>query len=39
MQLRIANHVAIAADSGERRPHPEVASVRDGQIVAEEWGS
>jgi len=39
MQLRIANHVAIAADSGERRPYPEVASVRDGQIVAEEWGS
>lgn len=39
MQLRIANHVAIASDSGERRPYPEVASVRDGQIVAEEWGS
>lgn len=39
MQLRIANHVAIASDSGERRPHPEVASVREGQIVAEEWGS
>lgn len=39
MQLRIANHVAIASDSGERRPHPEVASIREGQIVAEEWGS
>jgi len=39
MQLRIANHVAIASDSGERRPHPEVASIRGGQIVAEEWGS
>jgi len=39
LQLRIANHVAIAAASKERRPYPEVASVRDGQIVAEEWGS
>ncbi len=39
MQLRIANHVAIAPDEGKRRPHPEVAFVKDGQIVAEEWGS
>ncbi|MBN1430216.1 MAG: septum site-determining protein MinC [Anaerolineae bacterium] len=39
MQLRIANHVAIAPDSGQARPHPEIASVREGQIVAEEWGS
>jgi septum site-determining protein MinC len=39
MQLRIANHVAIAPDSGQPRPHPEIAFVRDGQIVAEEWGT
>ncbi len=39
MQLRIANHVAIAPDDGRSRPHPEFASVRGGQIVAEEWGS
>ncbi len=39
MQLRIANYVAIAGDDGHRRPHPEYAMVRDGQIVAEEWGS
>ena len=39
MQLRIANHVAIAPDDGKQRPHPEIASVHDGQIVAEEWGS
>ncbi len=38
MQLRIANHVAIATDDNRPRPHPEVASVRNGQIVAEEWG-
>jgi len=39
MQLRIANHVAIAPDSKQARPHPETAFVREGQIVAEEWGS
>lgn len=38
MQLRIASHVAIAPDDGERRPHPEIASVQDGQIISEEWG-
>jgi septum site-determining protein MinC len=38
MQLRIANRVAIAPDDGQTRPHPEVASVHNGQIVAEEWG-
>lgn len=37
-QLRIANHVAIASDDGRPRPQPEVAFVRSGQIVAEEWG-
>lgn len=39
MQLRIANHVAIATDNGERREHPEIASIQDGQIVSEEWGA
>lgn len=38
MQLRIANHVAIAPDSSQPRSHPETAFVREGQIVAEEWG-
>jgi septum site-determining protein MinC len=38
MQLRIANYVAITPDTNEARRHPEVASVRDGQIIAEEWG-
>lgn len=38
MQLRIANYVAIATDDGQQRRHPEIASVRDGQIVSEEWG-
>lgn len=39
MQLRIANHVAIAPDSEQARPNPEMAFVRSGQIVAEEWGT
>ena len=39
MQLRIANYVAIGPDDGTARPRPEIASVREGQIVAEEWGS
>jgi septum site-determining protein MinC len=39
MQLRIANIVAVGSDGGKSRPHPEIAFVSDGQIVAEEWGS
>ncbi len=38
IQLRIASHVAIASDDGKQRPHPEIASVKNGQIVSEEWG-
>jgi septum site-determining protein MinC len=35
-QLRIASHIAIPpAERGD--PHPEVAFVRDGNVVAEEW--
>ena len=39
MQLRIANQVAITPESATSRPRPEVAFIREGQIVAEEWGS
>ena len=39
MQLRIASHVAIAPETAAGRTQPEVAYVRGGQIVAEEWGS
>jgi septum site-determining protein MinC len=39
MQLRIANFVAIASDNGDPRPRPEIASVQEGQIISEEWGS
>lgn len=39
MQLRIAHYVAIASDDGKPRPRPEIAWVKDGQIVAEEWGA
>jgi septum site-determining protein MinC len=38
-QLRIANHVAVAPDTNTPRSHAEVAFVKDGQIMAEEWGS
>jgi septum site-determining protein MinC len=38
-QLRIANMVAISPPENHARPHPEIAFVRDGQIVAEEWGA
>ncbi|NDJ52842.1 MAG: septum site-determining protein MinC [Chloroflexi bacterium] len=38
-QLRIANHVAISPEDKKPRPRPEIASVREGQIVAEEWGT
>ncbi len=39
MQLRIANLVAISPNDPKARPHPEFAFVREGQIIAEEWGS
>lgn len=39
MQLRIANYVAVASDDGRARPRPEIASIRNGQIIAEEWGA
>ncbi|MGF1503913.1 MAG: septum site-determining protein MinC [Chloroflexi bacterium] len=37
-QLRIANFVAIGQNDRNARPSPEIAFVRDDQIVAEEWG-
>lgn len=37
IQLRIADHIAVSPDNTRRSPRPEVASVRQGQIVAEEW--
>lgn len=36
-QLRIANHIAIAPDEPQSAVFPELASVREGQIVAEPW--
>lgn len=38
-QLRICSHVAIASEDNRPRTRPEIAWVKDGQIVAEEWGS
>ena len=36
-QLRIANHIAIPPEEQQPTLFPEMASVRDGQIVAEPW--
>lgn len=38
MQLRIGTHITLSpADDGSREITPEIASVQDGQIVAEPW--
>jgi septum site-determining protein MinC len=36
-QLRIAGHITRSPDDRRREPTPEVAAVRDGQIVAMPW--
>ncbi|MCA9962451.1 MAG: septum site-determining protein MinC [Ardenticatenaceae bacterium] len=36
-QLRIADQIAIPPDTQRRKPEPEQAAIRDGQIVAEPW--
>lgn len=36
-QLRIAGHIVISPPDKRRKPKPEVALVRDGQIVVEAW--
>lgn len=36
-QLRIAGQIAIAPEERQDPPIPEMASIRDGQIVAEPW--
>jgi len=37
-QLRIAGYITISPEDKRRKPTPEVASVRQGRIVAEVWG-
>jgi septum site-determining protein MinC len=37
MQLRIAQYIARSPEGRRRKPQPEVARVRNGQIVAESW--
>jgi septum site-determining protein MinC len=37
MQLRIANFITVSPDDKRRKPRPEMASVREGKIVAEAW--
>jgi len=36
-QLRIAHHIARSPEERRRKAHPEMALVRDGQIVAVSW--
>ncbi len=36
-QLRIADQIAIPPESRRRKPEPEQAAIRNGQIVAESW--
>ena len=36
-QLRIASHIARSPEERQRKPVPEMASVREGQIVAIPW--
>lgn len=36
-QLRIAGYITVSPPDKRRKPRPEVASVRGGQIVAEAW--
>ena len=38
-QLRIADQIAIPPDTRQRKPTPEQAVIRDGQIIAEPWPS
>jgi len=37
-QLRIGGRITRSPDDRRRKPTPEIARVRDGQIVAEPWG-
>ena len=36
-QLRIAGYITISPEDKRRKPRPEIASVRQGRIVAEPW--
>jgi septum site-determining protein MinC len=36
-QLRIANLISMAIEDKRRKPRPEVASIRQGRIIAEPW--
>ena len=38
-QLRIAGYISVSPQDKRRKPLPEIASVRQGRIVAEAWSS
>jgi septum site-determining protein MinC len=37
MQLRIANYITVSPEDKRRKARPEMASVREGKIIAEAW--
>src|SRR5258708_12320754 len=37
MQLRIATYISVSPEDKRRKPRPEIASVRQGRIIAEVW--
>ena len=37
MQLRIATYITVSPEGKRHKPRPEMASVRNGQILAEPW--
>ncbi len=38
-QLRIAGYISVSPPDKRRKPLPEMASIRQGRIVAEAWSS
>ncbi len=39
VQLRIASYITVSPDDKRRKPRPEMASVREGRIIAEPWSN
>jgi septum site-determining protein MinC len=36
-QLRIASYISVSPEDKRRKPRPEIASVREGKIIAQPW--
>ncbi len=39
VQLRIASYITVSPEDKRRKPRPEMASVREGRIIAEPWSN